>query len=1156
MDTNINIDLAPLARELDLPLERVQRTLELLDEGNTVPFITRYRKDLTGALDEEQIRRIQLSAARYRALQERKQTILKTIESQGKLTSELAAAIEQANSAKRLEDLYLPFKPKKQTLATQARQRGLEPLAARILDATTAEGTAEELAASFLAPELGLATVAEVLQGVRHLLAERLSESADLRERLRRVLRQQARLVVARIETPRAAVEPVRTTVQNESAEPDVASAPELAGGETTQVEPTASDSTAEPQVSATVSDQQVSDANDSSAPASSVEPSSNVDSNAAEPSAEVADATPGGATPGDAPLVAATMAEAATTTDDVTPAEPTPAEPTMGAAPGSEAQQSPEATSEGAAPPQDGAAAGAAAPRAAGGASKRKERVQRANKKEKKRQKLEAAFKDYFDFSESLSRIPPHRVLAINRGERARILRVKLDVDPEAIVATATKTALRADHPYGEFLATCLRDALQRLLMPSLEREIRRELTEWAEDHAVEVFVRNLRNLLLQPPVQGRRVLAVDPGFRSGCKLIALDQFGNVLGHDMIHVIGREDRRREVRHKIARLIRQYHVSVVAIGNGTGCREAEQLVADTITDELKDLDVAYVIVNEAGASVYSTSPIGREELPDHDAVLRGAISIGRRLLDPLSELVKINPANIGVGLYQHDVKAKHLRDSLDAVVESAVNYVGVDVNTASPALLRYVSGLNQLTARRLYEYRRDHGPFRSREDLRKVPGLGDATFVQAAGFLKIHGDNPLDATWIHPESYEVAVRLLTKIGADLELLRTAVAPPPREPEPAAPPLAHVAASVIAAPVGEPQTAPADPVGSDGAATADAPAATEAVAETPPSSAAAHAPSAPDAGVAENAPASVPTAEAKSTHSELRTAARTRLAEHASRVPVRELAAELGVGELSLRDILAAITRPGRDPREDLPPPVFRRGIMKLEDLQTGMELTGTVLNVVDFGVFVDIGLSDSGLVHISRLADRYIRDPHEVVGVGDTLKVWVLDVDRERRRVSLTAVPPGTERQRREPRKRGGRNRKPQQAEPAGQHAGGADAPAPTAGQPAAASAAPSTGQSSRGGQPRGGQKQNQNQQNQNQNQNQKQPHQGQPRRQQGQRSRSNQPRSGQPRTWNSRSSAPAKPISKEMEEGTEPLRSFSDLLQFYEKKQRPEDQE
>ena len=394
--------------------------------------------------------------------------------------------------------------------------------------------------------------------------------------------------------------------------------------------------------------------------------------------------------------------------------------------------------------------------------------KAEKKHKKESKKKKIDErrvkAFRDYFNYAEDIKKIPPHRVLAINRAERAKILRVKVDCHLEAMGAALEEILVPPGHPHADYLLGCARDALSRLILPALEREARRELTDRAETHAVSVFARNLRNLLLQPPIHNRRVLAVDPGFKSGCKLAALDQFGNVLGHDVIFLIGsKPGRKEEAKQKAIELIRKHELTVVAIGNGTACRETEDFFAEMLGTQLKDQGVAYVIVNEAGASVYSTSQLGREEFPEYDATLRGAVSIGRRLLDPLSELVKIDAANIGVGLYQHDVKAKHLEVSLDEVVESCVNYVGVDVNTASPALLRYVSGLNQLTARRVYEYRREHGPFRSREQLREVPGFGDATFVQAAGFLKIAGgENPLDSTWIHPESYAVATRVLER----------------------------------------------------------------------------------------------------------------------------------------------------------------------------------------------------------------------------------------------------------------------------------------------------------------------------------------------------------------------------------------------------------
>ncbi len=592
------------------------------------------------------------------------------------------------------------------------------------------------------------------------------------------------------------------------------------------------------------------------------------------------------------------------------------------------------------------------------------------------------------------------------------------------------------------------------RLVLPSLEREIRREMTEAAEAHAVTVFAKNLRNLLLLPPVRGRRVLAIDPGFKSGCKLAALDEFGNLLDQVVIHLVGKQERRTEGRAKLVELVKQHSLPVIAVGNGTACRETEELLGELLTNELKDDGVAYVIVNEAGASVYSTSPIGREELPQHDATLRSAISIGRRLLDPLSELVKIDPGSLGVGLYQHDVKAKHLRTSLDAVVESCVNYVGVDVNTASPALLRYVSGLNQLTARRLYDHRSANGPFRNREQLKEVPGFGEATFVQAAGFLKIvDGDNPLDATWIHPESYDLAARVLQKLGYSSEDLR----------------LKERAATVA-----------------------------------------------------------------------------QRVAEIEDQA--EKLATDLRAGQMTLRDILAQLTRPGRDPREDLPAPIFKRGVLKLEDLQTGMELMGCVLNVVDFGAFVDIGLHDSGLVHVSQLANRFVRDPHEVVSVGDIVKVWVMEIDKTRRRVSLTMIAPGTPRH--EPARQAApgegrrpradrpprRDRPPRQrtAQPAGTGATGGEGANQIAAQSAAGigEAGLSTGAAEGAPQRREIRP----------------PHMG-----RKPRGRQRGKQGGAPHHYQPKSKPkPLIPITKEMQEGKEPLRTFSDLMQFYRAQEEP----
>ena len=891
------IDFARVAQDLQIRRVQVESVVQLLDEGNTVPFITRYRKERTGGLNEEMIRVIQKRLLQARQLADRKQTILKSIEGQGKLTEELRHAITAADTPKRLEDLYLPFKPKKRTLATTACERGLEPLALAIWGRDPAVANVDEVWPTMVNPEKELATPDDVRQGVQHILAEMIAENADVRAAVRAVLWDTGKLAAAK----------------NENL-------PEGKGLD----------------------------------------------------------------------------------------------------------------------------------------------------------------YKDYFQFAESVRHIPPHRILAINRGEKEGALKVKIESNPEAVRQAMLARMPLVEHPQAELLKTVAEDALTRLLLPSLEREIRRELTDEAEIHAVKVFARNLRSLLLQAPLLGRRVLAIDPAFRTGCKLAALDEHGNLLEDAVVYPHQPLNKKAEAKHKLEELVRKYHIQVIAIGNGTACRETEELVADLIADLdkrrrgetgeilvqpavphngqfavatiapgapspaaalaeplsppvpaptaasfsgvaitaapapmipepvaavaatfivssvpallpplpvmsaettenggqaagppaaseafgsappaetqagaappaaavppaliLESLppalpDLAYVIVNEAGASVYSASPIGREEFPNYDATLRGTISIGRRLQDPLSELVKIDPQNIGVGLYQHDISNRNLKDTLDAVIESSVNHVGVDLNTASVPLLRHVSGLNQLAARQLVEYRKEHGPFRNREQLLQVPGIGPARYVQAAGFLKISGgDEPLDRTWIHPESYSIARQLLAGLGYGPQVL-----------------------------------------------------------------------------------------EDKQQNAELREKLKT--------LSPEEVCSRLQAGLPTVRDIIEALSRPGRDPREDLPAPVFKRGVLKLEDLQAGMELKGTVLNVVDFGAFVDIGLKDSGLVHISQMANRYIRDPYEVVAVGDVVTVWVYKVDLPRRRVSLTMIKPGTERRPPERRPQGER-KPPERKQPQGE---------------------------------------------------------------------------------------------------------------------------
>jgi uncharacterized protein len=827
-------DTARLSRELGIDHDAVVRTVALLDDGNTVPFVTRYRRDETGGLDEEAIGRIRAGISKLRQIDERKQTILRSIQSQNKLTDALRHEVERADSIKRLEDLYLPFRPKKQSLALKAREEGLGPLAEEILAQAPTCTDLDARAADFANPDKGVPDAASALLGAGHILAEQFSENAEVRQRVRKLYRKSGRLVSTKI-------------------------------------------------------------------------------------------------------------------ADD---------------------------------------------------------------------NKRNAQFADYLDYREPLGRVPPHRVLAINRGERAKVIRVKIDADGAAIEQLAIELLVPPDHAHKDFLAGCVRDSLNRLLLPSLERETRRELSEKAENHAVEVFARNLRNLLLQPPLPGKRVLAIDPGYKNGCKLAALDEFGALLGHDVVFLVGSDEQKVAARAKLAEFIRQHGINVIAVGNGSACRQTEQLVAELIAGELAELDVHYAVVNEAGASVYSTSEIGREEFPACDALDRSAISIGRRLQDPLSELVKIDPASIGVGLYQHDARAKHLRDTLDDVVQSCVSYVGVELNSASAALLRYVSGMNQLTARRVYEFRQQNGPFRFRRQLLDVSGLGEATFVQAAGFLKIvGGTNPLDATWIHPENYEAAERLLAKLGV----------------------------------------APA------------------ALAE-------------PDVG--------------------------TRVRELVAPLDRAALAAELGIGRLALDDMIEAMCKPGRDPREDLPPPIFRKDVVKFEQLEPGMELRGTVLNVVDFGAFVDVGLSDSGLIHISQLSAGYVRDPHDVVAVGDQVRAWVASIDKDRRRVALTMIQPGTERPRPAKQPRRGRGRRPpveasSQAQPVGAASGTSQPPRRERRPP----------------RERG------------------------PRREgRGRRGAERQPRSG---AYEKRAAKTQTPITKAMEEGKEMLRSFGDLLQFHQKKQQ-----
>jgi uncharacterized protein len=965
------LDCSRIAQDLQIRKVQVESVVQLLDEGNTVPFITRYRKERTGGLNEEVIRQVQARVSQLRQLAERKQTILKSIETQGKLTAELKAAILAAETVKRLEDLYLPYKPKKRSLASAARERGLEPLATAIWFRDAAVANLAELLPSFTNADKGLPTPAEVLAGVQHILAEMIAETAEVRAAVRAVLWESGKIAAAKSDKlpdgrglefkdyfsfsePLRQIPPHRILALNRG-EKEGALKLRLEW-DTEDVNQTGLKAVAE------------------FALKSQLTRSSSL---LAQPAPVRVESTP-----------AATAA----------PTAPAPAAPAVPAVPEG-----------GAAPEAATAPAGVSAP--------------------------EATDKPLAEPPPPAPATPPLLLgepcpLPPDQGE---------PVSPHSVFRT----------PHAALLKSVVADALARLLLPSLEREIRSELTDEAEDHAVAVFARNLRSLLLQPPLRDRRVLAIDPGFRTGCKIAILDETGNLLEETVIFPHGKKaardkgprpapapatdapaapagappleskpeaapataaepageapalaaavslpaevasppviqetpvpeasvpeasvpeatpaaavapetpaaptepaatasespsagtptdpaaaavtespaagapaakpepgpSRRDEAKAKTEELIAKHRVQVVALGNGTGCRETEEFLSELISTRLPEL--AYVIVNEAGASVYSVSPVGREEFPNFDSTLRSTITIGRRLQDPLSELVKVDPQNIGVGLYQHDVKQRELKDSLDGVVESCVNQVGVDLNTASVPLLRHVSGLNQMVARELVEYRKQHGRFRTREQLLQVAGLGATRYVQAAGFLKIYaGDQPLDATWIHPESYGLAQKILAELSYGPDVVNDK-------------------------------------------------------------------------------------SRTEEFHARLKALA-----------PV-ELAARLGAGVPTVTDILEALARPGLDPREELPPPIFKKGVLKIEDLQPGMELKGTVLNVVDFGAFVDIGLKDSGLVHISQMANRYIKSPYEVAAVNDVVTVWVLTVDKERHRVSLTMIKPGTER--------------------------------------------------------------------------------------------------------------------------------------------------
>ena len=712
--------IATLASELNLKPQNVEAAVKLIDEGSTIPFIARYRKEATGGMDDVALRALDERLSYLRNLEQRKADVLLLIKAQGKLTPELESEIQAATQLQRVEDLYRPYRKKRMTRAQKAREAGLEPLANMIFMQVATKGSALDAAAPFVTPEAaeaGFETPERALAGAQDIVAETVAEDAE------------------------------------------------------------------------------------------------NV--------ADLRDFT----------MATAEIVSVATNADEKTPYEP------------------------------------------------------------------------YYDFSEPLAKIPNHRVLAIDRGEREEKLRVRVRVDEAAAVTRLASRWPRRQGVFAPVLDAAIADGYKRLMAPSLEREARAKLTVRAQTDAIRVFAKNAESLLSARPVRGARIVALDPGYRTGCKVAVLDETGKLLDHGVVYPTKPRHDVAGTKRELARLVGRYDINTIVIGNGTASRETEEVVSEFIAESAPDL--RYTIVNEAGASVYSASELASREYPDLDVTTRGAMSLGRRLQDPLAELVKIPPQSIGVGQYQHDLDQAELSRTLGNVVEDVVNRVGVDVNTASASLLSYVSGITPTVARNIVAYREEHGAFADRGELKKVPQLGPKAFLNAAGFLRITGGkNPLDATAVHPESYAVATAVLERAGVTAdELTRGGV--PDIEGR----------------------------VGSVGA-----------------------------------------------------------------------LAGELGCGALTLIDIISELKKPGRDPRDDAPEPVFSRAALSIDDLQPGMELTGTVRNVVDFGAFVDVGVHQDGLVHISKLANRFVRHPSDVVAVGDTVTVWVERVDRDRGKISLTMV--------------------------------------------------------------------------------------------------------------------------------------------------------
>ena len=716
--------IVKLTEEFGVKKVQIEQAVKLIDEGNTVPFIARYRKDVTGGLNDEQLRAIDERLRYLRGLEERKQEVLRSIEEQGKLTDELKAEIEKAEILQRVEDLYKPFKQKKTTRAGKAKAKGLEPLALIIYMQQTKSGDVLKVAEPFVDPEKEVETAEEAIKGACDIIAEMIADNADLISEVRDRYYKHGL-----IETE--AVDAEEKTV-----------------------------------------------------------------------------------------------------------------------------------------------------------------------------------YDMYYGKHEAICKIPNHRVLAVNRGEKEGKLKVKVSIDADSILRLLEKEVIRQDSIFKPLLIETIEDAYKRLIAPSVEREMRNLLTERAEAEAIKVFAGNTEKLLMVPPVRGKRIISIDPGFRTGCKVAVIDETGKLLAYTTIYPTEPKCDVAGTERTLKKIIDKYKIDVIVIGNGTASRETEEVVANFL--KKNSYQIQYTIVNEGGASVYSASKLASEEYPDLDVTTRGAMSLGRRLQDPLAELVKIDPKHIGVGQYQHDMNQKNLSEALGAVVEDCVNRVGVDLNTASPSLLSYVAGISSSVAKNIVAYREENGKFTDRKQLLKVAKLGPKAYEQCAGFLRISdGKEVLDSTSVHPESYEVSRILMKKIGISENDIKGGV-------------------QVI-----------------DDKIKSAYPAKTE-------------------------------------------------------KESVRKMAEDIGIGEFTVKDIIAELRKPGRDPREDAPPVVFRNDVRSFEDLKEGMEMSGTVRNVVDFGAFVDIGVKNDGLVHVSQLSDKFVKHPMDVVSVGDTVKVRIIGIDKERGKVSLT----------------------------------------------------------------------------------------------------------------------------------------------------------